>query len=663
MTQPSIEYIEWTRLNGAGGVFETSVDGAPIKIGRMASAHLRLDEPSVSRIHAVVEPAPQGGLQIVDLASSAGTIVNGQRVQRHVLCDGDEVLIGDVLLRVALRRERPAVMFVEEPTQLLEQAPEEPAPAIEPYTLQGYYDERGNYIPGYYDEHGQYHLGYGYHDDLGRWEVALGYYDPQGNWIEASSCTPEDGVDLYTAHCFGASSGETLEIAMLWGDHVLSVTQYPEPRTVRVGVEEQSDFVVEHDALTAASFPLVLRGQDEYFLALTPRMGGFVQHYGQTWTIEQVLEREDLRASTQAPGAQLVPLSQKTSARVELGDVAFLVSFTDREEVVGGLGGLDRKPLGFIAASAALHLLFLFMALTIPSFPEDLELDQAAAEDRFVQLALVPEQVEEQPDPLTEEGAGDGEPGASEAAGEEGAAGREDSPQTNNRMAVAGDEDARQLQGEREYDRAVAMNSGAVSVLGEGSPDPFGAAAMGADATNAIGALHGAEVGDNHGVGGLGVTGPDSGGGGDSVKIDLNGTRPCKGARCGGSGVGGGDDAPGPRFEPKDERVPAKIIPGPVETRDCMTRESIARVARQRRAELRACYERQLQRNRRLAGTIKVNFKINASGAVFLSRVVSSTMNNREVEACVERKIRHWHFPPPQKCAMVNVNYPFNFRR
>ena len=51
-----------------------------IKIGKLDSSHLRLDDPAVSRMHSVIEVSATGDVSIIDLGSAAGTIVNGQRV-------------------------------------------------------------------------------------------------------------------------------------------------------------------------------------------------------------------------------------------------------------------------------------------------------------------------------------------------------------------------------------------------------------------------------------------------------------------------------------------------------------------------------------------------------------------------------------------------------
>lgn len=90
-----------------------------IKIGRLRSCLLRLEGEGISRLHAVIE-VNSGKVEIIDLGSSSGTIVNGKRIDRRKLKPGDEVLFGDN--RVVMGTAPP----VEVP------APAEPAPAPGP---------------------------------------------------------------------------------------------------------------------------------------------------------------------------------------------------------------------------------------------------------------------------------------------------------------------------------------------------------------------------------------------------------------------------------------------------------------------------------------------------------------------------------------------------
>jgi len=61
-----------------------------VVIGRAVGCDVRLDEPSVSRAHARIE----GGV-LVDLASANGVYVNGERITRHRLQNGDLIRLSD----------------------------------------------------------------------------------------------------------------------------------------------------------------------------------------------------------------------------------------------------------------------------------------------------------------------------------------------------------------------------------------------------------------------------------------------------------------------------------------------------------------------------------------------------------------------------------------
>lgn len=62
-------------------------------IGRSASAHIRFEDPTVSRRHALVVRRPDG-LRLVDDRSLNGIRVNGRRVEMHTLRDGDRIQVG-----------------------------------------------------------------------------------------------------------------------------------------------------------------------------------------------------------------------------------------------------------------------------------------------------------------------------------------------------------------------------------------------------------------------------------------------------------------------------------------------------------------------------------------------------------------------------------------
>lgn len=74
------------------------VDGGWTRIGRSVAADIRLDDPSVSRRHALVVAEPGEPLRVLDDRSLNGVFVNGDLVEWGTLQDGDELSIGRYLL-------------------------------------------------------------------------------------------------------------------------------------------------------------------------------------------------------------------------------------------------------------------------------------------------------------------------------------------------------------------------------------------------------------------------------------------------------------------------------------------------------------------------------------------------------------------------------------
>lgn len=73
-----------------------------LTIGRQAGCDIVLDDHKASRRHAVLHVAGSV-VEVEDLGSSNGTLLNGKPVTRRMLRDGDEVRIGATVLRYVER--------------------------------------------------------------------------------------------------------------------------------------------------------------------------------------------------------------------------------------------------------------------------------------------------------------------------------------------------------------------------------------------------------------------------------------------------------------------------------------------------------------------------------------------------------------------------------
>ncbi len=84
----------------------TVVDRPGFVIGRGKAAALVIRDPNISRQHAVVEQ--QGGLYyLVDMGSINGITVNGERITRKAIADGDVAVVCEHEIRFAFVKAHP----------------------------------------------------------------------------------------------------------------------------------------------------------------------------------------------------------------------------------------------------------------------------------------------------------------------------------------------------------------------------------------------------------------------------------------------------------------------------------------------------------------------------------------------------------------------------
>ena len=97
-----------TSINRAPLVLEVNGTRHPLQppglvIGRGTEADLRINDPGISRRHAQIRvnaAGPQVQIDIVDLGSTNGIVVNGHRVQQAALQEGSRIEIGSTRMLV-----------------------------------------------------------------------------------------------------------------------------------------------------------------------------------------------------------------------------------------------------------------------------------------------------------------------------------------------------------------------------------------------------------------------------------------------------------------------------------------------------------------------------------------------------------------------------------
>jgi TonB family protein len=300
-------------------------------------------------------------------------------------------------------------------------------------------------------------------------------------------------------------------------------------------------------------------------------------------------------------------------------------------------------------------------------------LSQGNEEDRlndlrnFVNRQQERQQPPPEPEQKPEDSAEAGGTGQA-SAGEVGKMGKRDSTQSNRRFAIKNNNEPPHLSKQQMEQRATT--AGILAAFGRpvgaqggasGITSPWGQATeSGLDNVNANGNMHGGEIGEALGAGGLGAVGTGFGGGGSglgSVGMGGNGFGH-------GSGTGSGDGIGGGTGASLRERPPPRpsVRPAAPAVSGGLTADAIRRVVRSNIGQIEHCHSLGLTQNPNLAGRVTVSFAIGPDGRVVGSSLGGSSVSVPAVTSCIVAAVRRWHFQQPEGGVVVRVSYPFDLR-
>ncbi|TVR02207.1 MAG: TonB family protein [Deltaproteobacteria bacterium] len=89
------------------------LDQDVVKVGSHDKSHLFIDDPAVSRVHALIERTADG-VVIMDLGSGRGTSVNGARVNKAPLRHKDRIQLGSTEIEFLTHEEKPKTVAAAE---------------------------------------------------------------------------------------------------------------------------------------------------------------------------------------------------------------------------------------------------------------------------------------------------------------------------------------------------------------------------------------------------------------------------------------------------------------------------------------------------------------------------------------------------------------------
>jgi TonB family protein len=581
-----------------------------IKIGRLSSAHLCLDDEKVSRIHSVIEVAANGALSIVDMGSVEGTFVNGKRVNKGPVSAGDEIRVGNTILRVQPRTAAAAADLPSADSPEVAQAP----------------------IPGEQ-----------------RPELGAPPRLPPEEAPVAIGAARVDRSPKARARSSKTAGSLGLELCFMWGDHRVGEF-FIKPRSTKafsVGTAPGVDFITGDANLNGPKFEIVRADNDGFQLRFTNRLNGELHRNGAPLQLKQLIETGQVQHDGDAYS---LSLDGDDFAWVDLGAVRLEVSI---QSVPKPVFVPFFETVDFTALNIFLLMFFLASLFVITSLNRNLEGEGykdelSSTQARIAKLIIKPPQIQQNPFlKMLQKKKNQGEI-AAKHRGEEGQMGKKDAPKRDARAAPKGDPNNK--------DQARLMAQNIFGKSGKGISTIFGHNGLGGELKSAMGNMFGTTAGDARGFGGLGLKGSGSGGGGTGDTIGIGGI----GTKGRGGGVGSYGSGAGMLGGKKAADI--GITSSDPVVMGSLDKELIRRVIHANRNQIRYCYESQLTRYPKLSGKVAVKFIITAAGTVASSQVAQSTAGNSELETCVAGRVHTWIFPKPKGGGVVIVTYPFIFK-
>jgi hypothetical protein len=669
-------------------VFERDI----IKIGRLASAHLRLEDTKVSRIHAVIEVGDNKEAAIIDMGSAEGTRVNGDKISRTRLKHGDEIGLGDSRLVVVLDETELAALkssgamssgaVAAGATNVTDQirAPDPSDLASPPSAMTngGVFSTAGAADVAALRAELSAAPSSSTSTDVFN-APALDLAPPPPVSTEApASAVPAPPVPTVPPVVVAAPAASApprpaplprparaappavasilpplppipedaitpenrfIEVTLRWGGTVMDVRRIKAAPTFSIGKNATDDLFVpldggSHTLLTSAA------GQG-WKVRFNEAMSGNVTRGEQSAPLAQAGGAPD-------GDALAIPLTDDTVVSLGLGYHSIEVRPVSKSRMVPILPFFDA-----LWANAALITLFASSALiaTVVLMPigmDSLDDDLLTNPTKFQTLILKPPP-KDNSFLKNFKGPKEQKQAAQKDAGKMGDK-KADPKKDQGRMANKAKD--------KPTDEEIVQNKMAALFGDKGGVAQLFGAESGGALEAALGGLEGGKIAAGYGTGGMGLRGGGPGGGGVGVGTLGTGRIGTRGRGSGESGYGSGEGGLGAKAD-RDVTMTqgTPVILGSLDP------EIIRRIVREHSGQIRYCYESELTRTPGLLGKIVMKWVINGEGRVIQAQVAETQMKNANVENCLATKIRTWMFPKPKGGGMVVVNYPFVFKQ
>lgn len=662
-----------------------------IKIGRLHSSHLRLDDAGVGRMHAVLETGTDGQLRVIDLGSNEGTKLNGRPVAGNAaVASGDVLTLGGyrLELRVAEAREPERVHHLAASAKAVAASPSASSHAVAPVNFAHVERDDGHVaeVVASYERSIVDVAHVGQASDRRRSAIPLlavgglfvvgglglfGYEVAQPWEAYAAERVAAQQAQAEAPEAPGLGTGSLGMVLALLGLVPLvagGLRLRDQPLDAySIGESGQASFKVSGDGLSdPAAMPIVRRLAEGFALAFTTDMKGRVQIGEAKQSLAELIESGRAHAHD---GSFVYPLPAGASASLEHAGARFDVRVVKPGAAVASRGEVDWPFWGYFGGAATLATAFYLLMRSIPDDALAIELAEDDASARFASYIQHADEIKQEEavvvDALepTQEQTG-GKTGK-RARSAEGQAGNPSSKRSSGHYSMKGPKSA-VPQMARDFDPSrAASQAGILGIIAQQDGHFManvdgGAFAVGNDDADFWGNMMGPEAADSYGVGGLGLIGTGRGGGNDAAgligmsRVGLLGHGPGDG----GTYVGPGGDSNTTSFTRRKRRVPIANI-GRAKVDGDIDRDLIRRIVRSHINEVRSCYNAGLTRNPNLSGRVMIQFSIVGSGKVGRAVVQQNTTKDKSVANCIAQAVKRWKFPRTGNGGTALVSYPF----
>ncbi len=614
-------------------------------IGSGSAANLRIDDSSISSIHAILKAGDENTSALLsDLGSEDGTRINGREISREAAIKrGDKLEIGDVEIHVVGVGQEDEVTRPAEPAPVREVAQEEELDEAEeiPDEDVGDMEEEPTLVP----EEPVVEARPSKKPPKPAPKVKSKRKKKAKAAAEPELDTGEESGRLFferevlTMERPSKSDG-LLEVKVAWGQIVLDARQFAVGESVTIGDGADASIQVGLAGMEGESFTLLSSGG---------KTGCVVNvASGMKLDVRKEGKSVDVDSLPSAGAVRTYALDMTDRCRVTVGQLAFVIQY-----VAPGRGVVGSQTAASESRMGKWFSLFLLVAIGLwtmvqltPAYEVDAS-DYLKNPARFAQL-LMPTQAQEKKKSFDEIKKKEKEKIKVEEKGQWEKV--QSKAKTKNTKDVP-----REVK--EKIDRKIATSAGILGLLkakGGGSGDNSSSLFGGSGMTNldqSLASLRNTGMGDSGGFGGLGTRGGGPGGGSG---LGLGGLGTHGYGR--GSGKGYGSIKIGHRG-----KHGVRVVKGRTRVMGGLSQKVVGRYIQRYWAQFKYCYERELTKAPNLYGKITVTFTIAGNGRVSDATVIQTTMHNANVEECVLRVVRRIRFPSPKGAGEVIVTYPFMF--